>query len=101
MVLTRLNKSELIAAVVAVQIHLYPVIPVAKEKLVDTNGAGDAFVGGRSLNPAYNADKAGQERIGAPNLPFCTITDIYKKKPPENSLLELLITAFVLWRGPR
>ena len=30
------------------QIQLYPVIPVAKEKLVDTNGAGDAFVGGKA-----------------------------------------------------
>lgn len=29
-----------------VQIHRYPVIPVPQEKLVDTNGAGDAFVGG-------------------------------------------------------
>lgn len=31
------------------QIQLYPVIPVAKEKLVDTNGAGDAFVGGKAV----------------------------------------------------
>lgn len=31
------------------QIQLYPVIPVAKEKLVDTNGAGDAFVGGKAI----------------------------------------------------
>ena len=30
------------------QVQLYPVIPVAKEKLVDTNGAGDAFVGGEA-----------------------------------------------------
>ena len=30
------------------QAQLYPVIPVAKEKLVDTNGAGDAFVGGEA-----------------------------------------------------
>ncbi|EIE21409.1 adenosine kinase isoform 1T-like protein [Coccomyxa subellipsoidea C-169] len=28
------------------KIAQYPVIPLAKEKLVDTNGAGDAFVGG-------------------------------------------------------
>lgn len=28
------------------QVHQYPVIFVPKEKLVDTNGAGDAFVGG-------------------------------------------------------
>ena len=28
------------------QIAQYPVIPLPKEKLVDTNGAGDAFVGG-------------------------------------------------------
>ncbi|KAK9804946.1 hypothetical protein WJX73_001708 [Symbiochloris irregularis] len=28
------------------QVRQYPVIPLAKEKLVDTNGAGDAFVGG-------------------------------------------------------
>ena len=26
----------------------YPVIPIAAEDIVDTNGAGDAFVGGRS-----------------------------------------------------
>lgn len=24
----------------------FPVIPIAKEQIVDTNGAGDAFVGG-------------------------------------------------------
>ena len=29
-----------------VQVETFPVIPVPKEKLVDTNGAGDAFVGG-------------------------------------------------------
>ena len=28
------------------QILLFPVIALPKEKLVDTNGAGDAFVGG-------------------------------------------------------
>ena len=28
------------------QLYRFPVIPLAKEKLVDTNGAGDAFVGG-------------------------------------------------------
>lgn len=28
------------------QVSEYPVIPIPKEKLVDTNGAGDAFVGG-------------------------------------------------------
>ena len=28
------------------QVHEYPVIQLPKEKLVDTNGAGDAFVGG-------------------------------------------------------
>ena len=33
------------------QVQLYPVIPVAKEKLVDTNGAGDAFVGGEAERP--------------------------------------------------
>ena len=37
----------------SVQIQLYPVIPVAKEKLVDTNGAGDAFVGGTPPTPCY------------------------------------------------
>ena len=30
----------------AVQVTLYPVIELPPEKLVDTNGAGDAFVGG-------------------------------------------------------
>lgn len=38
---------KLILLYLLVQIQLYPVIPVAKEKLVDTNGAGDAFVGGK------------------------------------------------------
>jgi adenosine kinase len=28
------------------KLYTYPVIPLAKEDLVDTNGAGDAFVGG-------------------------------------------------------
>jgi len=28
------------------QVSLYPIIPLAKAQLVDTNGAGDAFVGG-------------------------------------------------------
>ncbi|KAF3623741.1 Adenosine kinase [Capsicum chinense] len=28
------------------KVNLFPVIPLPKEKLVDTNGAGDAFVGG-------------------------------------------------------
>ena len=28
------------------QVHLYPVVALPQEKLVDTNGAGDAFVGG-------------------------------------------------------
>ncbi|KAG4959554.1 hypothetical protein JHK87_036187 [Glycine soja] len=28
------------------KVKIYPVIPLPKEKLVDTNGAGDAFVGG-------------------------------------------------------
>ena len=31
------------------QVQLVPVIPLPKEKLVDTNGAGDAFVGGEQL----------------------------------------------------
>ena len=30
----------------AMQVQLYPVIKLEPEKLVDTNGAGDAFVGG-------------------------------------------------------
>ena len=42
------------------QVAQYPVIPLAKEKLVDTNGAGDAFVGGESphlsLQPSMLAD---------------------------------------------
>lgn len=44
----------LIPASVLVQIQLYPVIPVAKEKLVDTNGAGDAFVGGMLSDPNHD-----------------------------------------------
>lgn len=27
----------------------YPIIPLAEDKIVDTNGAGDAFVGGKKF----------------------------------------------------
>ena len=27
----------------------YPIIPIKEEDIVDTNGAGDAFVGGKSI----------------------------------------------------
>ncbi len=49
------QERRLITCCVLVQIQLYPVIPVAKEKLVDTNGAGDAFVGGMPSAPAGDA----------------------------------------------
>ena len=32
--------------VAATDVHQYPVIPIKSEQIVDTNGAGDAFVGG-------------------------------------------------------
>jgi adenosine kinase len=34
------------AIAVGGRVRYFPVIPVPKERLVDTNGAGDAFVGG-------------------------------------------------------
>jgi len=45
------QEPKLIWLYLLVQIQLYPVIPIAKEKLVDTNGAGDAFVGGKPSAP--------------------------------------------------
>ncbi|KAG9138962.1 hypothetical protein Leryth_007576 [Lithospermum erythrorhizon] len=46
------------------KVKLFPVIPLPKEKLVDTNGAGDAFVGGFlsqlvQEKPIENCVKAG------------------------------------------
>lgn len=38
--------SEATVVVVGSEVHTFPVEPLAPEKLVDTNGAGDAFVGG-------------------------------------------------------
>ncbi|CAL5229682.1 g13050 [Coccomyxa viridis] len=46
------------------KIQLYPVIPVAKEKLVDTNGAGDAFVGGFLSQLVAGKDLAEGVRAG-------------------------------------
>eukprot|EP00898_Chlorokybus_atmophyticus_P006026 jgi/Chlat1/6424/Chrsp45S00463 len=43
-VITRGPKSSVVA--VNSRVLLYPVVPVADNELVDTNGAGDAFVGG-------------------------------------------------------
>lgn len=43
-VITQGASPTVVAAEGAVTLH--PVIPLAKEQLVDTNGAGDAFVGG-------------------------------------------------------
>ena len=44
--LAAISTSPQVVACGADQVRQYPVIPVAKEKLIDTNGAGDAFVGG-------------------------------------------------------
>lgn len=38
--------KEPTAIAVGGRVRLFPVIPVAADALVDTNGAGDAFVGG-------------------------------------------------------
>jgi adenosine kinase len=40
------NGSQPTVVAVNGKVTLYPVITLAKEQLVDTNGAGDAFVGG-------------------------------------------------------
>ncbi len=44
------------------QVHQFPVIPV--EKLVDTNGAGDAFVGGFLSQLAVGKDLSECVRAG-------------------------------------
>ncbi|KAJ8570829.1 hypothetical protein K7X08_037801 [Anisodus acutangulus] len=41
------------------KVKLFPVIPLPKEKLVDTNGAGDAFVGGFLAQLVQDCVKAG------------------------------------------
>ena len=45
-------------------VHAYPVIPLAKEQLVDTNGAGDAFVGGLLSQLVVGKDWAEACRAG-------------------------------------
>ena len=55
----------------AVQVQLYPVIELAPEKLVDTNGAGDAFVGG--FLSQLVAGKSLPECIRAANFAAWTI----------------------------
>jgi len=47
------------------QVTKYPVIALPKEKLVDTNGAGDAFVGGFLAALAKGKDMAGCCKAGA------------------------------------
>lgn len=47
-----------------VQVTTYPVIPLPKEKLVDTNGAGDAFVGGFLSQLLLGKDTAQSIRAG-------------------------------------
>ena len=49
------------------QVETYPVIKVPKEKLVDTNGAGDAFVGGFLSQIVLGKDLA---QVGLPLHPF-------------------------------
>ena len=64
-----------------VEVHQYPVAPLAKEQVVDTNGAGDAFaagfiaslVQGKSLAQAVDvgqwAAKLSIQQVG-PTFPF-------------------------------
>ena len=54
------------ATIVAVdgQVTRYPVDPLPKEQLIDTNGAGDAFVGGFLSRLAMGADYAECVRAG-------------------------------------
>lgn len=53
------------------QVQQYPVIPLPKEKLVDTNGAGDAFVGG--FLSQLVAGKAVSECVRAGNYAAYTV----------------------------
>ena len=59
---------------VASQVKTYPVIKLPKEQLVDTNGAGDAFVGGYLAQLV--AGKGVEECIRAGN--FCANTIIQR-----------------------
>jgi len=47
------------------QVTKYPVVPLSKDKIVDTNGAGDAFVGGFLAALAKGKDMEGCCKAGA------------------------------------
>ena len=61
-------------SIMASQVKTYPVIKLPKEQLVDTNGAGDAFVGGYLAQLV--AGKGVEECIRAGN--FCANTIIQR-----------------------
>ena len=65
------------------QVHRFPVIPVPKEKLVDTNGAGDAFVGGFLSQLVAGKDLAEGVRAGnfAANVVIQQNGATYPEKP--------------------
>jgi adenosine kinase len=72
-----LDCSVIVAASVStieLQVKTYPVIKLPKEQLVDTNGAGDAFVGGYLAQLV--AGKGVEECIRAGN--FCANTIIQR-----------------------
>lgn len=46
-------------------VKTYPIVPLAKEKIVDTNGAGDAYVGGFLAGLAKGKDIEGCHKAGA------------------------------------
>lgn len=50
------------------QVHEYPVIKVPKEEIVDTNGAGDSYVGG--FLAAYAKGKSLAECVNAACMVF-------------------------------
>jgi adenosine kinase len=75
--LRRQNTCSYISAnvsTIASQVKTYPVIKLPKEQLVDTNGAGDAFVGGYLAQLV--AGKGVEECIRAGN--FCANTIIQR-----------------------
>jgi len=69
---TEQPESKLFSHFHNAQVETYPVIKVAKESLVDTNGAGDAFVGGFLSQIVLGKDLS--QACIRPSIPVITLS---------------------------
>ena len=81
MVITQGSDPTLVVDTVNGELQKYPVLKVAPEEIVDTNGAGDAFAGGlvgalvagKTLKDAVIvAQRMGKMNLGQVRAPLCS-----------------------------